>query len=212
MCFNKDISIISLFLGTLSSIMLVKYGEKQYAVSNNILGYFFFFTTLMQLIDYLIWIDLECTQGYNKLASYLGPILNHLQPTILFLLCYIFSPIKSGPLNNFAIAANLAYVLYTVIKYVSFIKNDNLCSSLTNNHVSWAWKHDFNYVYYHIMMIVNTVIYLRNTTGLIALIMGYVFFIMSVKYFKTNVGELWCFFSIYIPLIILSGEKIVANK
>ena len=206
MCFNKETSIGALALGTLTSYMLTQYGKKEYDTSNKIIGYFFMYVTLMQLVDYLIWSDISCTNGLNKFAGYIGPILNHLQPTVLFLLCnkYLKCNIHNTGISKFNIYANIAYVMYTMIMYSKYISKDQLCSNLQNGkHVHWAWKRDFNYIIYQMMMLFNLVMFLGNKLLMVSMIISYILFFISFKYYNTNIGELWCYFVIYIPLIIL---------
>ena len=43
----------------------------------------------MQVIDYLVWIDLDCKRGTNRLAGILGSFLNYSQPLIVLLVGYL---------------------------------------------------------------------------------------------------------------------------
>ena len=214
MCFDKETSITSLALGTITSYMLTQYGNKECDATNKIIGYFFMYVTLMQLVDYLIWSDLSCNNGLNKFAGYIGPLLNHLQPTVLFLLCNKYLKqslynVNNSNINKINIYANIAYVMYTMVMYSKYINKNQLCSGLNGGkHISWAWKRDFNYIIYQMMMLFNLVMFLQNKLLMISMIISYILFFISFKYYHTNIGELWCYFVIYVPLIILIGQKI----
>ena len=87
MCWNKEISLLSFVFIVVSCIVLINYETDDITTKQNkIIGYYLLFVGLMQLIDYLIWIDLKCNKRTNKLAGYLGPLLNYLQPVVLLIL------------------------------------------------------------------------------------------------------------------------------
>jgi hypothetical protein len=89
MCFSKALSMKSFIFGMVGSIMLMLFGNMKYKQSNYVIGLMFIFVSFMQLIEYMIWSDMECNKGLNIFASYIGPLFNHLQPVLLFILIQV---------------------------------------------------------------------------------------------------------------------------
>ena len=63
MCYSKDFSLFTLVTGLSSSYLLKKYGDSNFNETNKNISIFFSFISLMQLVEFLIWSDLDCTKG-----------------------------------------------------------------------------------------------------------------------------------------------------
>lgn len=97
MCISARASIVSFFTNLFSCIALIKFGRPELYFYNLITGFFMIFVSFMQLVDFGIWIDLDCKKGTNKLASILGPLLNHLQPIAMLAIVYsVINYTKTG--------------------------------------------------------------------------------------------------------------------
>ena len=60
MCFNAEVSLFTFMLGTLFSIILIKYGNKQFKIENLATGIFFIFISeQLQFLDYYMEIDIR---------------------------------------------------------------------------------------------------------------------------------------------------------
>ena len=103
MCFNYKVSLFTFTLGTLFSILLINYGNKKYALENKVSGIFLIFISVIQLMDFLFWIDLKNKIGINKVTTILGPILNICQPTILYLIKYFYYKPDVLSMNHFLV-------------------------------------------------------------------------------------------------------------
>ena len=68
---------------------LLKFGRKELYFYNLLIVIVLLFVSLMQIVDFGMWIDLDCKIGTNKIASFFGPILNHLQP-LVNVYCYLY--------------------------------------------------------------------------------------------------------------------------
>ena len=156
----------------------------------------------MQLTEYLIWSDINCNNGLNKLAGYIGPLLNNLQPSLIYLLYY--DELKK---NNVINTVNIVYIFYNLYKYINFINNKNICSGLLNNHISWSWSYN-SFNFYFIIMILNFYYLKKDDYVKISIILSIISYIVSYKYFKTNLGEFWCLFVVLIPIILLTIQRI----
>jgi hypothetical protein len=221
MCWSRDVSIIAFTFIVGSSLLLKYYGNSSINKYNNIICYFFIFVGLMQLIDFLIWIDVNCSKGYNKIATVLGMLLNYLQPFVLFMLVYYFTQksIKDNNINTvkFAKYINYSYLVVIILLFADYIikniiNNISFCSKVIGTgHIKWLWsdKYPYGYLLYNIVMIFN--IYLIYTLGynIVAPILSYILLFISIMYFKQNVGELWCFFVVIIPIIELIRQYLI---
>jgi len=245
MCISASASLKSFFTNLVSAGLLVYFGNEKLFVFNLIVALFSIFTSFMQLIDYLMWIDLDCTKGTNKFASIIGPFINLIQPVIIFIVAIcvfkysdagkqfynkVFSKVKSDYLaESFSIASNkmtipkLGSLIYIFVigiilfNYYSKMLNNPklLCSGVTNGSLVWKW---LNYKY-------PTAIFYLPIAGLNLIGINpshpytYVVFsvylvtlLISVFIDKSRAGELWCFTSNSIPLLLLIIQKIFKNK
>ena len=209
MCFSKELSMKSFIFGLLSSLLLIIFGNKESENTNIVIGLFFIFVSLMQLIEYLIWKDLNCNKGLNNISFILGPILNHIQPIVLFVLCNIY--IKSNNIIPIKLIYLLIiiYLIYVIDKFYNYIKdNKNKCIQINNSgHLDWTWKYNFNYIFYFIIEIIILINYTNNFNINISFILGYILLFISIFKFNKNIGELWCFMVSGIPLINLIVQK-----
>lgn len=215
MCFNKEVSVIAFVIAVISQLALIGFGNKEYRTTNIQLAIIFFWVSLMQIIEYLIWIDLECKKqiGTNKLAGMVGPMLNYLQPLIYFI---VLGGTKFGNISFI----NIVYLLVFVIYYLMYLSRDRLCSKEgKKGHLSWAWssstppsKNSLNInrymCYIYLGMVLMNVVLFDDRYKFTGYIITAILLLLSNIYYQTNVGELWCFFVVFIPLIILILQKI----
>ena len=200
MCYSKELSMNSFLFGMTTSLLLIIFGKKENLHTNLAIGLFFMFVSLMQLVEYLIWSDINCVNGMNKVGTKLGPILNHLQPIVFLILLNLFVKSKNIIPTSIIVVLNVVYCVYVFHKYSDFKKE---CTSVnTLGHLYWDWKQNFNYISYFFIMILNTINYtspLINTTS----IYSYLLLIFSAFKFNQNIGEFWCLFVNSSPLIAL---------
>ena len=205
MCFNYKVSLLTFAIGTISSLALIKYGNKKYSLENTVSGIFLIFVSLIQFMDFLFWIDIKNELGINKITTILGPILNIGQPTILYLIKYLYYKpnIFTFQNLNFPIALlNLLYFIYFIVIYTRFLSKDKLITGIENNHLKWPWIKYTNPYFYLVLFAIN-IFYLFNFKyALVLFTITYMFLLISAKYFSYNTAELWCFFGSFIPLLL----------
>jgi hypothetical protein len=211
MCYSKDLSLASLTFGVFASLILINFGNKESASTNKAIGYFFLFVTLMQLVEYFLWSDINCQNGLNKLGSLLGPILNHLQPVVLLLLASFFLEPTNLISINLIIPANILYICYVGYEYIKYISNEsNLCVRTNKcDHLDWSWKKDFNYTFYFIISFMNVANFYKNTNLIVSFGLSYLLLIVSIFNYQYNIGEFWCLMVTGIPLVNLFMQKIL---
>jgi hypothetical protein len=211
MCYSRDLSLASLSFGIFSSLLLITYGDNSSILTNKTIGYFFLFVSLMQLVEYFLWIDIDCTSGFNKIGSLLGPILNHLQPVVLLVIASIFLEPKNLISYSIVIPANILYLFYVSFKYYQYVSEPkNLCVRTNScSHLDWTWKKDFNYLFYFAINFINIANFYSNTNFMVSLGVSYLLLFISIFNFNQNVGEFWCLMVTGVPLINLFMENVL---
>ena len=247
MCISARASINSFTLNLFSVICLIYFGNKELRVYNIIIGCFAIFTSLMQLVDLGIWLDLDGKKGINKICTLIGPILNHFQPLVLFGVAYyilnkthlgkninkvknlnysktgnIISEqieIKNKKMNATKII-NLIYLLVIIVllyRYYKnkFVKSNNTICKLTDGYIKWNWLDNnsndiivLSIVYIFVVSINILGINPKSKYIIIALILYMTSILPSYSISKKHSGELWCYISNCIPLILLVIQKI----
>ena len=205
MCYSKNLSLTSFIFGITSSFLLINYGNKKNLKSNLVIGYFFMFVSVMQLIEYYIWTDLKCKTGYNKFSAYIGPLFNHLQPIVLLLITRRYLQSNNCISDNIITVLNLAYFMYILHKYIKYINDkNNLCIQLNSErHINWTWKKDFHYGIYIFIELINALNYSNNTNFMISICFSYLLLFISINKFKKNIGEFWCLMVTGVPFVNL---------
>ena len=205
MCFNYETSLFTFLVGTIFSIILMEYGNVEFMAENEVSGIFLIFISLIQLMDFLFWIDINNDYGINKIVTILGPILNVCQPIILYLIKYFYYKPNVFSMKNFNLPVallNLAYLIYFVTMYKQFLSQGELTTSTKNGHLDWPWLRFANPMFYLVVFAVN-IFYLfdiKYASVLFGIV--YAFLALSMKYFYYNSGELWCFFGSFVPFIM----------
>jgi hypothetical protein len=211
MCYSADLSLLSLSFGIFASLMLINFGSKQSQSTNKAIGYFFLFITLIQLVEYFLWIDIDCVNGFNKVGALLGPILNHLQPIVLLLIASTFLEPANLISSSIIIPANIIYFIYCGYHYVKYVSDEsNLCIRTNDcNHLDWTWKKDFNYLFYFAISFINIANFYTNINLMVSFGISYILLIISIFRFNKNIGEFWCLMATGVPLINLFMENIL---
>lgn len=210
MCYSKDLSLASLSFGIFSSLALIQFGNKKSISTNKAIGYFFLFVTLMQLVEYFLWIDIDCINGFNKIGALLGPILNNIQPIVMLVVATIFLEPTNVISYNVVIPLNILYLIYVCYQYYKYINvPSNLCVKTNKcNHLDWTWKKDFNYTFYFAIIIINIANFYKNTNIMISFGVSYLLLLVSIFNFNKNVGEFWCLMVTGVPLVNLVLQNV----
>lgn len=211
MCYSKKLSLQSFAFGIMSSLLLIYYGNEKSSKTNITIGIFFMFVSIMQLLEYLLWSDIECTNGQNKFASTVGPLFNHFQPVVLLVLSSYYLQSNGIISNDLLILINILYFSYVMHQYYNYVSNKkNGCVKLNEQkHLDWNWKYDFNYFWYHMIMIINITNFLNNKNLIASIISSYVLLLISINKFNKNIGEFWCLMVTGVPLLNIFMQKVL---
>jgi hypothetical protein len=206
MCFNKDVSLATFFIGLLFIILLINYGNKKYYLENNIFGYFLIFIIFIQFMEFIFWIDLDNNLGLNKIMTIFGSFINMCQPIFLFIIKLIFINPDLFSFTNYNLIVfliNIVYAIYILFSYSNFINNGNLITHQDKNcYLDWNWKKFYNRIFYLILLSINIIWQTDFNYSLFLLIVVLLSLFLSYKYFSYNIGEMWCFLSVPIPLLL----------
>lgn len=209
MCFSASASLITFLIGITGSYLLITKGNPKYSKENIIFGIFCIFIAFIQLMDFLFWTDLNNKRGINHIITLLGPLINTGQPVILYAIKYFYLKPKINlgyNENSFYILLNILYIVYLFNVYLNFISKGNLTTSTKYGHLYWPWIEFSNPIYYVFLLAINF-FYLTNFTySLMIFVITYFCLLLSYCFFYNNLGELWCFFGAFIPIILLFGS------
>ena len=205
MCFTRELSLKSFIVGIGSSLALIFFGNNKFKNVNLFIGLFFLFVSAMQLIDFMIWSDLKCKNKLNKIASIVGPLLNHLQPVVFVVLASYF--VRANPIvpNKILIVANLLYCVYVADRYKNYLQKEDMCTHTNDeNHLDWKWKYNFNYILcFYSVSLLNYANFVHDINILIVLVFSYLLLILPNLIWVNNVGEVWCLLVTCAPLVPL---------
>jgi len=198
MCINANASLFSFIFSIITSIILIFYGNKKYYKENIATGLFLIYVGFMQLFEYLMWIDIDNKKSYNKIGTIFGSIFNHSQPTALF----VFNTLISNKYNLLLLMLNSIYYIYFLISLNKFFTNEIMITKIVNNHLLWKWLDYFYFKFYAPMFTINIFTLYTINYALLFFFIGFISLIILNNFFKKHIGELWCFFCSYIPIII----------
>jgi hypothetical protein len=140
MCISAETSISTFVFSILSSVALIYYGNPKYKSENLVVGIFFIYVVFMQLLEYMIWIDLDNDRGLNKIASTIAPIFVAFQPAVL-LLCKIWI---MGFENMVVLVLNICYLAYEIYCMVPYYKTEARITKESARHLKWPWNKYFS--------------------------------------------------------------------
>jgi hypothetical protein len=211
MCYTKEASIGAFVTSILSCLALYIYGNPKYKKENLNIIILFVFVSFMQLFDYMMYIDPNCTQGWNKLAGVLGPLFNAFQPSLLYLLLIV----NKSPYVGIASLINIPYILFILFIYSKYLSQGSLCSFQENGGLTWSWsKNGFGTLFgiiYLIVMLFNFIFYIQSPIYRWAMIIILLFYGISYLNYRYHLGRFWCFFVNTIPLFVLIVQKSLLN-
>jgi hypothetical protein len=217
MCFSSEVSLITFLIGIIGAYLCISLKTN----TDKIIGYFFGFVALMQLIEFLLWNHQIC-DNYNKFLSIIGMVLNHLQPIVIGLLVLFFNKkIK----HKWIIYTILVIYIIVIIPYsLQFIQSGDFDCTLKNtkqnSHLIWNWNGmymaQFVYVIFTLSMALISIFgfpVLNFGIGMAFVVV--ISFVSSIfLYPQKAVGALWCFYTVFILFIyyLLRISNIIQTK
>lgn len=202
MCFNAEVSMATYLFGMMGCFILFQ--KKHYIEAIT-----FMCVLQMQLIEFFFWMLQNPTQcSLNKFVAYAGIIINHLEPVVLYIAILYFAR------HRLPRWLHLIFFIYliTAIYYVrnSLKKQSCVIATPTSSpHLFWDWNEGEYYHLFYFLFILT--VFLLFFYGLKAPYNQFVawntllFFLISYVIYRNKmiVGSMWCFFSAFIPWILL---------
>lgn len=210
MCFNQETSIVAFIVGSLFTILNLKKGHIKF---NLFIGLISIFIVIIQLLEFLIWRNLNDT-NINYIASFFIVLITTLHP-IIFLL--FFSYVYNKTLPYWLIAFMIFYIF--INKYIfKFSSNSNDITTIDKSgKLLWPYfkENSIEKTLIYWILIFIFIIYIYNlknkkinnmiyATSIITLVTMFVVYLQKPKTFITFGGiftTLWCLFCIFIPII-----------
>lgn len=201
MCFSSSMSLFAFITGIIGCILVYSLGGP----SNKILALFIGFVAFMQFIEYLLWNHQKC-DNYNKLISKIGMWLNHLQPIVLGLLVIIFNPTIPYFIISIIILLYLCVIIPYSLQYKDIGKLECTIKNLKTDHLKWVWNylhhHGLVYALFLLAFVLISLYGLPNKElGIYAAIVAVLTFFSSAFIYKNHVGSMWCFYTVFIPIL-----------
>jgi hypothetical protein len=204
-CYDKETSIITYSIGTVTSLLLLKRKNPALKIS----GIFFLTVTQMQLIEFLIWNHNKC-DNYNINVSKIGSMIHHFEPIILFLAIKYYNKNLTEEQRKIL---NILIGFYLIgLSGYSYNIYPLECTEVTpesNSHLEWKWNHKKYYKQFYVLfvttLILSTFIGLERPYNIYVSMLLLGSYIYSLYKYKSNkaVGTIWCWLAVFIPLIIL---------
>jgi len=205
MCISPEASITTFILSVCSSLVLIHYGKTYYEKENLVIGLFFIYIAIVQLLEFFLWIDLQNKIGLNQLVTLILPIYIYIQPLVLY---YIKKFIYGGGdlLHNLFMLSYFGFVFSCYINYLYNEKN-YITTSQPKIGLLWEWSKYFYPVPYIILFAYSIIIHFSFYISFLFIMSGILFIIIS--HYKNNVKNapsLFCYLGAFTPLFFILFE------
>jgi len=210
MCYNKEILIITYFIGLSSSLLLIT--NKKVALK--ISGVFFLIVIQIQLMEYLFWKNNSCNL-FNIELSNIGSVLNHIQPILLYLAILYFNKTLDEKKKNIL---NLVIGLYIIglLTYSNQIYPLN-CTIVTPEsypYLQWSWFYKkyatIFYLLFPITMLILFYIGIPEPYNLYLFVLCLGSLVGSYLIYnnKRASGNIWCWIAAFVPILLVITDLI----
>jgi hypothetical protein len=181
---------------------------------DKILGSWFFYVSLMQGVDAVLWKNQTC-DSFHKNVSYAGSILNTSQPVVLSIIVSLFNKhVRHPGIVVAAAAVALGYNIYLLVKQN---KDTYYCTQPRPNdpHLLWNWTSTPEYL--TTWSVYLSTLYIISFFGMPTVIDGVLFsngilvglLLTWLMYPRQSIGSIWCFFTALVPAVFLIYRNVV---
>ncbi len=208
MCYSAESSLTAFIVGGFSGLYLLCKSKNP---TNRYIGLFFIAVNLMQLVEYLMWIDQDCG-AINDFASRMAvPVLAIQLFTIIFG-AYIFNVLYVP--DTLLKSGSVIMLFYTIyILYDQFYNNNDTWCSKPNEDNSLQWanhekiKGDISGYFYYAIFLSAPLLMKNRVKGFFLLLFGIVSWLYT-RYENWNTSNSrWCYYSAFTPLFFIIVEK-----
>jgi len=197
MCWNKNISFLTLLIGTVFTILLWTTYTDPYV---RVIACIWQFVLCMQLFEGLSWISKEeHNTGLSEFSTKGAFIFNILQPIVVALLCILVS---DSSLVKYTLSALLVIYLTFVLSSPQSL-DAPLYENDTCRHLQLYWWSHFSswvFIFYMIILIVSCLSLKPLRLGIVQLSYIIITLILSSWLYPCTYGSIWCWFAAFAPL------------
>jgi len=203
MCYNKETSMLMYIIGIALSAILYFTGDKY----DKHISLFVFVFIHIQLAEFFMWYDEDCTKGINNIATYSVMIILALQSIAIIIGAIIFKTTH--------IPINILYAILTIfiiaVFYSTFSNFELLhkkCSKNKKDHPHLIWDTNL-YVIVKILYFLIYFIFLffkDFNKGIVVITILIILLLDSIYNTTTYIREyesMWCLKSVSVPFFII---------
>jgi len=201
MCYSAEVSLFSFAVGISFSTLLFFRKDP----FHRLLGAFLGFVSLMQFVEFLLWIHPVC-DTFNKSISVIGMVLNHSQPLVLALLTALVYGKSVGALLAIAAAYTAVIVPYS-LQFTSDLQCSTRQCGATDPHLVWNWNIMDNSTAVYLVFLATfmsiALLGMPKQEGIsFAAAAALTYGLSSLLYDRKVMGALWCFWTAFIPAAV----------
>lgn len=206
MCFNSYTSLISLLIGLIFCFLL--WNEKGNSVK--IISVLWTFVLLMQLFEWLIWLNQHSNKSIQLFLTKCTMIANLLQPIVVVFLCVHFLP---STYNLYLLGSLLFYISFMFIKLyyirdpITYLTPSGSCKHL---QYDW-WKNTSWEVLFYLIPIIASILCCMRPLSLAIFESAYILLTLfvSIIIYSCGIPSLWCWMAAFASLFTYIFVKII---
>jgi hypothetical protein len=208
MCISATVSLETFAISIISSIVLIYYGERRFTRENLVIGTFFIYVSFMQLLEFIMWSDIDGKKGWNQIATMITPIYVYIQPFVLY---YIEVAVYGwGAQWKLVGCAAVLYLALTLLQYREFVKGGVLVTDKCGGEtLHWKWIPHFNILLYFFVFIYAIFAFFPLSISLLFFIVGVICLSVSILKYQGSSSSFFCFISAFSPIAFLVFEPLI---
>lgn len=200
MCYSAESSIISFLIGGSVSIYLLNSKNN----TNKHVGLFFLTVSLIQLLEFMMWVDQDCGL-LNDIASRSILLVLSSQIYGIFLGAYLYKT-TIIPENILKILLLPITIIFLYLGLKNYFNTKNNWCTRPNEDRSLQWanmkneKHIYTYLYYGVFILAPFLMK-ELWKGLLIFILGLISFLFTRYENSITSNSRWCYYSAFVPLL-----------
>jgi hypothetical protein len=211
MCISANVSISTFIISIISSFILIYYGVPKFKTENLIIGLFFIYIAIVQLLEWMMWFDINDNIGINKIATMIMPIYVYIQPLVLYnIQAFIYD--VSSPW--WWLLIEFLYLIVTGLQYQEFIKGSRLVTKCgESGGLKWNWSYYFFPHLYLFILFYSIFVFFNFKFACFLFIITLLSIILTLikhnNYYDGEFGSLFCFIGALLPIVFIFFELLL---
>lgn len=210
MCISAIVSLATFAISIISSFVLIYYGQYRFARENLVIGTFFIYVAIMQLLEWVMWTDIDGKKGWNQIATMITPIYVYIQPFVLYYIEVAVYGWKRGSESNLVLVAAALYLVVSVLQYREFVKGGVLVTDKCGGEtLHWKWIPYFNILLYFFVFIYAIFSFMPLPFSLLVFVIGCICLAISILKYWGSSSSFFCFISALAPIAFILIEPLL---